>query len=60
MSDLETERTEACGGGPTVAVMIAAKVLGSERVEVLHQCNSGDVSGQKSQVVGYMSGVLWS
>lgn len=59
MEDLETERTEACGGGPTVAAMIAAKNLGAVNSEILHHCNSGDVSGNKSQVVGYLSAVLW-
>ncbi len=59
MRDLESERTEACGGGPAVAAMIAAKNLGATKSEVLHHCNSGDVTGNKSQVVGYLSAVLW-
>lgn len=59
MEDLETERTEACGGGPTVAAMIAARKLGASKLEILHHCNSGDVTGNKSQVVGYLSAVLW-
>lgn len=59
MEDLETERTEACGGGPTVAAMIAAKNLAAVKSDILHHCNSGDVTGNKSQVVGYLSAVLW-
>ncbi len=58
MEDLGTERTEACGGGPTVAAMIAARNLGAVKSEILHHCNSGDVTGNKSQVVGYLSAVL--
>ena len=57
MEDLESERGEACGGGPTVAVLIAAKKLGADRVTILHHCNSGDVTGDRSAVVGYLSAV---
>ena len=58
MQDLEMERAEACGGGPTVAVLIAASKLGANRVEVLHHCNSGDITGDHSSVVGYMSAAV--
>lgn len=59
MSDLETERTEACGGGPIVAVMSASKKIGADFCTVLHSCNSGDVSGDADRVVGYVSAALW-
>ena len=55
---LASKSTEACGGGPTVAVMIAAKKLGANRCIVLHYANSGDVTGDKSNVVGYTSAVM--
>jgi MEMO1 family protein len=55
MSDLEAERCEACGGGPVVSVMIAARSLGADKAEILHACNSGDVTGDHSAVVGYLS-----
>ncbi len=58
MDDLEAERTEACGGGPTVAVLIAASRLGANRVKILHHCNSGDVTGDHGRVVGYMSAAV--
>jgi AmmeMemoRadiSam system protein B/AmmeMemoRadiSam system protein A len=44
---------EACGGGPIVATMIAAERLGANRARVLKYANSGDVTGDKSRVVGY-------
>jgi len=44
---------EACGGGPIVAAMIAAERLGARRAQVLKYANSGDVTGDRSQVVGY-------
>lgn len=55
MRHLEAGSTEACGGGPTVAVMRALKLLGVSHMEVLHHCNSGDISGDRHQVVGYLS-----
>jgi MEMO1 family protein len=48
----------ACGGGPIVAVMRAARVLGAARATVLRYADSGDVGGDKSQVVGYLSAAL--
>jgi AmmeMemoRadiSam system protein B len=45
----------ACGGGPLAAVMRAAKQLGARDSMVLHYADSGDVSGDKSRVVGYVA-----
>jgi MEMO1 family protein len=55
MYRLEQRHVEACGGGPMVAVMQASKLLGCTKSTVLHYCNSGDVSGDKSAVVGYLA-----
>ena len=44
---------EACGGAPIVAAMIYAERLGAKKAEVLKYANSGDVTGDKSRVVGY-------
>jgi hypothetical protein len=52
---LENDVCEACGGGPVVATMIAAKALGAEKVDVLCYQNSGDISGERSMVVGYLA-----
>lgn len=57
MNDLEQGKTEACGGGPTVAVMVALHQLGVEELRVIHHCNSGDVTGDFDRVVGYLSAV---
>jgi MEMO1 family protein len=42
-----------CGGGPIVAAMIAAERLGAHHAQILKYANSGDVTGEKSRVVGY-------
>lgn len=44
---------EACGAGPVVAAMIAAERLGASAPRLLKYANSGDVTGDKSRVVGY-------
>jgi MEMO1 family protein len=54
-----TERPDhACGGGPTVAVMRAARLLGARDSVVLNYADSGDVSGDKSAVVGYLAAAM--
>jgi len=58
MESLEHRRLEACGGGPIVAVMTAAKKLGANSARVVHYCNSGDVTGDRAAVVGYLSAML--
>lgn len=59
LDELYAQNTEACGGGPAAVAMIAAKKLGANKVEILHSCNSGDISGDRDAVVGYMSAVIY-
>ncbi len=51
---------EACGGGPIVTAMLAARNLGADTARVLHYANSGDVTGENSGVVGYMAAALYN
>ena len=55
---LDAEPEHACGGGPTVAVMRAARHLGARDSVILRYADSGDVSGDKSTVVGYLAAAL--
>jgi AmmeMemoRadiSam system protein B len=57
---LDVRPEHACGGGPTVAVMRAAGLLGARDAVVLNYADSGDVSGDKASVVGYMAAALGS
>jgi AmmeMemoRadiSam system protein A len=57
--DLKSNRVEACGGGPVVTIMLAAKAFGANRGRVLKYLNSGDVTGDRSRVVGYGAGVFY-
>jgi AmmeMemoRadiSam system protein B/AmmeMemoRadiSam system protein A len=56
--DLDLRKCEACGGGPIVTVMLAARQLGASKAVVLKQANSGDVTGDRSNVVGYLAAAL--
>jgi MEMO1 family protein len=55
---LETFPNHACGGGPIVAVMLAARALGARDARVLKYGDSGDVSGDKDAVVGYLAAAM--
>ncbi len=59
MDALEREPRHACGGGPMVSVLRAAALLGGTRARVLRYADSGDVSGDKSSVVGYLAAAIW-
>ncbi|MBE0644228.1 MAG: AmmeMemoRadiSam system protein B [Bacteroidetes bacterium] len=60
LDDLSTHKGEACGGGAIAAVMTAAQALGADRGTVLHQCTSGDVTGEMKRVVGYVAAAFTS
>ena len=55
---LDATPEHACGGGPTVAVMRAARAAGAKDAVILDYADSGDVSGDKSAVVGYLAAAL--
>lgn len=57
-NDLDNRICEACGGGGIVAMMKAARLLNINKSEVLSRTDSGDVTGDSSEVVGYLSAVI--
>jgi MEMO1 family protein len=57
--NLQSRVWEACGGGPIVAAMIAAERLGANHAALLKYANSGDVTGDRSRVVGYSAFALY-
>jgi AmmeMemoRadiSam system protein B len=60
MDELEEEKVQACGGGPIVTVMKTSKLLGATKSKVLYRNDSSEASGDKHQVVGYLSAVFYS
>lgn len=58
--NLENQNCEACGGGPISVMLKAASYVKFQNSLVLNRCNSGDVTGDKSEVVGYLSAVVYN
>jgi MEMO1 family protein len=56
--DHERGRYVACGGGPAISVMLAARALGATDARVLKYAHSGEVSGDYDGVVGYVAAAL--
>jgi len=54
-SIIEGYHMTACGYGPVVALVTAAKLLGAKKGKILCYKTSGDVTGDYSAVVGYAS-----
>jgi MEMO1 family protein len=56
--DLDAEVCEACGRGPMIVTMMVSRALGATKSKVLKYANSGDASGDRRSVVGYVSAVF--
>jgi AmmeMemoRadiSam system protein B len=55
----DEEAAFACGRAAIAAVLWAAKAMGANRVTSVAYANSGDVTGDKSSVVGYGAAAIW-
>ena len=53
------KKCEACGMGPMISVLNASKRTGAQKTKVLSYKNSGDITGDTSRVVGYMSAMIY-
>jgi AmmeMemoRadiSam system protein B len=54
----ERGRYVACGGGPVISVMQAARARGASASRVLRYMHSGEISGDNSGVVGYLAAAM--
>jgi len=59
LNSLDDNTCEACGGGPMATTMMASRHLGADKRQVLKYMNSGDVTQDKSSVVGYAAAVFY-
>lgn len=59
LKDIDRHECEACGAGPIISMMKAAAMKEVNKSFVLHRSDSGDVTGDKSEVVGYLSAVVY-
>jgi len=50
---IHRERISMCGYGPAVTMLTAAKELGATRAELVRYATSGDITGDREEVVGY-------
>jgi MEMO1 family protein len=50
---VRNENISMCGCGPTVAMLTAARALGTEHAELVRYATSGEVNGDLQEVVGY-------
>ena len=57
---LSQDSCEACGGGPIVTAMLIAKQCGAQKAEPLMYATSGDITGDYSQVVGYLAAAFYA
>jgi AmmeMemoRadiSam system protein B len=57
-TDLQTGACQACGGGLIVSMMKALAPIEGRKMSVLRRSDSGDVSGDNRQVVGYLSAAV--
>jgi MEMO1 family protein len=48
----------ACGGGAIACVLRTARVLGAAQARVLRRSDSGEISGDRESVVGYMAAIV--
>jgi AmmeMemoRadiSam system protein B len=59
MEEFTSEKAEMCGGGPVVAAMMISQAMGADSSKIIKYANSGDVSGDRSAVVGYLSATFY-
>ena len=55
---IKNRQAEACGAGSLLSVMLAAQKMGANRAQILSYRHSGEVCGDNSRVVGYLSAVF--
>ncbi len=56
---IDSGRGEACGIGSILTLLFLAEKYETDSVDILNVTNSGDVSGDRSRVVGYMSAAIY-
>ena len=58
-SHIASGECEMCGYGPVITEMLAGDQLGANSYEILKYADTGDATGNKSSVVGYMSAAVY-
>lgn len=58
--DLDARRTEACGGGLITSMMKAYAKKNISKAKVVYRNDSSETTGDESEVVGYLSAVIYN
>lgn len=56
---IKNRQAEACGAGPLLSVMLAAQKTGAKRAQIFTYRHSGEICGDNSRVVGYLSAAFF-
>lgn len=56
---IKKEQVTMCGYGPAIVMLTAARKLGASKAELVKYATSGDITGDRSEVVGYAGMVIW-
>jgi hypothetical protein len=57
---LVSEESELCGAVAVITTLLYAQGRGANEIEILKYANSGDVTGDKQRVVGYLSAAIYA
>lgn len=60
LNSIDTGKCEACGAGPILVLLKSAQLKGYNKAEVLNRSDSGDITGDHNEVVGYLSAVIYN
>ncbi len=55
---VELQNISMCGYGPVSSAIVAGKLFGAKSAKALSYQTSGDITGDYSQVVGYLSAII--
>ena len=58
-SDISSGKAEACGAGAIMTGILLAKERGLGKSAILSRIDSGEISGDRRRVVGYVSAVMY-
>jgi len=59
METVESERITMCGYAPTAIMLMTARRMGAEKTELVDYSDSGTVTGDTDQVVGYAGVIIY-
>jgi AmmeMemoRadiSam system protein B len=59
MQEIKSSAIEACGAGPVAVLLETGRKMLRNNIKTLNYKTSGEVSGDLSRVVGYLSAVIW-